>query len=163
MCLNVTSVSASSRTTASPRRFRNLFSVIFLFVTIILCFLTPYCLNSELSNMSEKTFIKLGGTQNKAWVECTWWRVGFMCSLEQVVWNENDEDDGMERRRRSGKGRWRTTDAHPDEEATGKPRYELIWWVSSRFGSVGEWEQQSLHFDNWQLQWCFAEPEEGAL
>lgn len=55
--------------------------------------------------MSEKTFIKLGGTQNKAWVECACLEAQFMHSLGQIVRNENDEDDGMERRRRSGKGR----------------------------------------------------------
>lgn len=97
--------------------------------------------------MSSDTLVKLGGTQNKAWAESMDSRLGIRDSRQQVLRNENDENDGMERGRRTRKGRRRAADTHSNETASRESGYAIGWCRFSRLGLGNvESDQTNLTF-----------------
>ena len=70
--------------------------------------------------MSSDIAVTLGGTQNKAWAESLNRGANVISRCEKVLRNENDENDGMERGRRSREGRRWTANTHSDETKAGE-------------------------------------------
>ena len=70
--------------------------------------------------MSPDIAVTLGGTQNKAWAESPERGAGITSRREEVLRSEDDENDGMERGRRLGKGGRRAANTHSDETEAGE-------------------------------------------